>query len=722
VTLTPDGNGTLTFSVASNVASVRLAATAANSAAAMVLTTGGSPAGGTALESGTATQAIPLQTGENRFTLKVTSTDGQKSQDYTLVINRAAAPSDSGTIRVTFSLTGDTVHYDWWTMTDTAPHTGDTWIAAQTVTVPAGATVKYVTELMLNNHALTYVSDGGYISAVNGLTAGDNGPNSGWMYRVNGAIPDEGYGARTLSAGDTVRWFYTDDYTKEQGYEGDWENVNSGAVQSPAAAVPAEAETALPFTDLADCWAVDAIRYVYGAGLMVGVSATEFAPERALSRGMLVTVLYRLAGSPAVTAPAAFSDVTEETWCADAVAWASENGIVLGYADGRFLPGGALTREQLAVMFYRYARAMGYDVSGAGDLSGYTDRGEIGDWALEAMAWANASGLVQGRSATALAPRGLTTRAAAAAILMRFAQWSSGSRTALDGAAGWLVQAVPAPQVGSVGGEWAVLGLARGGAPVPEDYFSSYTQAVTQYVEARKGVLSQRKYTEYARVVLALSALGQDARDVAGYDLTLPLGDYDKVLLQGVNGPIWALLALDARSYPMPQNSDAKTQATRQMYVDYILSCQLSDGGWALSGGAADPDLTGMALQALAKYRTQPAVAAAVEKALALISARQTANGAFDGWGTGGAEGTAQLLTALCELGISLENARFVKGGHTVLDGLLTFQQADGSFVHLAGDSAANQMATEQGLYALAAAWRAAIGAESLYRMAPLAD
>jgi hypothetical protein len=198
---------------------------------------------------------------------------------------------------------------------------------------------------------------------------------------------------------------------------------------------------------------------------------------------------------------------------------------------------------------------------------------------------------------------------------------------------------------------------------VPEDYFSSYTQAVTQYVEARKGVLSQRKYTEYARVVLALSALGQDARDVAGYDLTLPLGDYDKVLLQGVNGPIWALLALDARSYPMPQNSDAKTQATRQMYVDYILSCQLSDGGWALSGGAADPDLTGMALQALAKYRTQPAVAAAVEKALALISARQTANGAFDGWGTGGAEGTAQLLTALCELGISLENAADLPAG-----------------------------------------------------------
>ena len=150
---------------------------------------------------------------------------------------------------------------------------------------------------------------------------------------------------------------------------------------------------------------------------------------------------------------------------------------------------------------------------------------------------------------------------------------------ALEDTAAYLQMAVPSPQVGSIGGEWAVIGLARGGYEVSSDYYDN----VVSYVQACGGVLHERKYTEYSRLIVALSAIGADPADVAGYNLLTPLGDFDKTVWQGLNGPIWALIALDAGNYEMPVNPEAKTQATRQMYVDEILSRQLRDGGWNLN-------------------------------------------------------------------------------------------------------------------------------------------
>lgn len=297
---------------------------------------------------------------------------------------------------------------------------------------------------------------------------------------------------------------------------------------------------------------------------------------------------------------------------------------------------------------------------------------------------------------------------------------------AVKAAAEYVFKTVKDPQVGSIGGEWAVLGLARSGYGVPEAYYQDYYATVEQYVDACKGNLHDKKYTEYSRVIVALSAIGKDARNVKGYDLTKALGDYDKTIWQGMNGPIWALIALDSMDYPMPQNPEAKTQATRQMYIDRILECQLADGGWSLFGGtfaassgdgASDPDITGMALQALAKYQDQSAVAKATEEALACMSGMQDARGGFGSWGTTNLESAVQMLVALCELGIPLDDARFVKNGKTILDNVLSYQQKDGSFLHTRDGGGSNQMATEQGLYALAAAQRAAEGKPSLYRM-----
>ena len=180
--------------------------------------------------------------------------------------------------------------------------------------------------------------------------------------------------------------------------------------------------------------------------------------------------------------------------------------------------------------------------------------------------------------------------------------------------AGYVAKTVASPGFGSIGGDWAVLGLARGGYGVKSGYFEGYYERLESYVKACGGVLHKRKYTEYSRVALAVTAIGKDARDVAGYNLLLPLGDYEKTVYQGVNGAIFALLALDAGRYEVPVNADAKTQATRELYVQKILGSQLSDGGWNIAGTAADADLTAMALQALSKYRDRKEVQAAVDK------------------------------------------------------------------------------------------------------------
>ncbi|MDR1205195.1 MAG: S-layer homology domain-containing protein [Peptococcaceae bacterium] len=293
-------------------------------------------------------------------------------------------------------------------------------------------------------------------------------------------------------------------------------------------------------------------------------------------------------------------------------------------------------------------------------------------------------------------------------------------------AAAYMLGAVKAPEVGSVGGEWAVIGLARSGYDVPEAYYANYYKTVEDYVKENQGILHEKKYTEYSRVILGLTAAGYDPRDVAGYDLTAALGDFERTVWQGINGPIWALIALDSMDYPIPENKGAKTRATRDLYIAEILRRQTSDGGWNLTAGAdgevganekGDPDLTGMAIQALAKYQDKPEVKAATDKALVFLSDLQDNKGGYTGWGSVNSESVVQVLTALCELGISAGDSRFVKNGNTLVDNILSFQNADGSFKHTAEGSGNSQMSSEQAFYGLVAAQRSLSGKNSLYRM-----
>ena len=290
--------------------------------------------------------------------------------------------------------------------------------------------------------------------------------------------------------------------------------------------------------------------------------------------------------------------------------------------------------------------------------------------------------------------------------------------TPIEKTARYLQAQIPEPTCAAVGGDWLVFGLARSGLKVPQKYFDTYYKNVEDYIVSVDGVLSRKKNTEYSRVILALTAIGKNPADAAGFNLLLPLGDFDETVRQGVNGTIFALLALDSGKYEIPENPDAAVQATRQMYVDELLTRELPDGGWTLTGGEPDVDITAMTLQALAKYREQPEVEAAVERGLAVLSSLQEQDGGYTSWGSSNSESDAQVIVALMELGVSLDDARFVKNGITVEDALLRFAQESGAFMHvLDGSGGDDGMATEQAFYALAAIHRAETGKTTLYDM-----
>ena len=294
------------------------------------------------------------------------------------------------------------------------------------VTVTSGSSVRdaFVTALDRDNIGYTEQHNG-YFPMIGDWSEFERGEKSGWMYLVNGSMPSVAAQDYELTGSATVVWFYTDDYSNDyrsESWDDNSSSSSSGTTATPTTPVNPVPDKAMSFTDVkSDDWYYSSVRYAYDNGLFSGVSHESFGPGDSMDRSMLATVLYSLDGKPAA-GKSGFADVADGAWYADAVAWAAEHGIVSGVGGGAFTPGGTITREQLAVMLYRYAQYKGYDVSKTADLSGYADQDKLSDWAAQAVQWACGSGLMTGRSAAQLAPEGTLTRAEAATMLKAFCE------------------------------------------------------------------------------------------------------------------------------------------------------------------------------------------------------------------------------------------------------------------------------------------------------------
>ena len=297
--------------------------------------------------------------------------------------------------------------------------------------------------------------------------------------------------------------------------------------------------------------------------------------------------------------------------------------------------------------------------------------------------------------------------------------------SAFNDTADYLYDTVKNPVCDSIGGDWVLYGLSMAGYKMSDDYVAKYVKAVenalTEGYRGQSGVLHDRKYTEYARVVVTYGQLGLDPTDVKGVNLLEFLADFDAVCWQGINGPIWALQALDAGEFDIPSMKGKTSKfagtsgepianvTTRQKLIDTILAAQLADGGWALSGSKADPDMTGMALAALAPYQSQKKVKSAIDDGIACLSKLQNSDGTYSTFGDKTSESCAQVIRGLVRCGVNPNtDSRFKKNGKSVVDGLLSFydekvhgfrhvNQASGGY-----EAVVNQMATEQAFYALA--------------------
>lgn len=276
-----------------------------------------------------------------------------------------------------------------------------------------------------NHEVIVSDTENGTVS----IAKADQWANKGEKITIT-VTPDEGYKMDTLtimSGGKEIGYTDNEDGTYTFVMPDGKVTITATFVVDPNYEEPSEEPE--PSTDVSDifsdiptnAWYKDVVQYAFDNGLMTGTSATTFEPNTTTTRGMIVSILHRLEGSPIVTG-SDFTDVNDNDWYGQAVAWASSEGIVGGYGDGTFQPNKAITREEMASILYRYAEYKGIDVSARTDLSNYSDVSQIGSWATDVIQWANAEGLINGMTVTTLDPQGNATRAQVAAILMRYCE------------------------------------------------------------------------------------------------------------------------------------------------------------------------------------------------------------------------------------------------------------------------------------------------------------
>lgn len=306
------------------------------------------------------------------------------------------------------------------------------WLKNYRVTIPGtDATVYHAFVKACEDNNISQVgADKGYVfSMTKGnetLSEFSNGADSGWLYKVNDKSPLLGIKECDIKNGDSIVWYYTNDYNLDKNSSG-WKNPTPSKLneeknlseEKTEETKPTESLSQKKYNDTKGHWAEKSISYMSDLGFMKGTDENNFSPETKLSRGMFITVLYRIAGEPKADKQI-FSDVNNDDYFAPAVAWASENKLVSGVSENEFAPNLNISREELAVILYRYAQYMNLDITCKSELDKFQDGIEVSVWADDALSWAINCGLIKGRSETILAPKENTTRAEAAEVFVRY--------------------------------------------------------------------------------------------------------------------------------------------------------------------------------------------------------------------------------------------------------------------------------------------------------------
>ncbi|CAH0122442.1 hypothetical protein PAE9249_04992 [Paenibacillus sp. CECT 9249] len=496
--------------------------------------------------------------------------------------------------------------------------------------------------------------------------------------------------------------------------------------------------------DAISAWAYEAARKATQQGWIQGNDGT-FKPKSNVTRAEFATILANTLGLRPQTYQAAdFGDVAQDDWYYPYVNAAVEAGWMTGYND-RFHPNEPITREQMAATL---ARAL--DLKPAQPSAVPKDLDSVSAWARTDVETVAALQLMTGHD-DRFYPQDAVTREMATVVAVRAYESQTGNRPKekaevkiqavqkkerpeirkrIDETAKFLQETIADPGISTIGGDWTVFGLARSGVKVPDGYYDKYYANVEKTLKEKSGKLHRVKYTEYDRVILALTSIGKSVDDVAGYNLREPLADFDTLVKQGINGPIFALIALDSKRYDIPVVKEVKTQTTREKLIELILNREIAGGGWALGEKpeAPDPDITAMAIQGLTPYyQSDSRVKAAVNRGVAWLSKAQKADGGYASWDSDNSESVAQVIVALTGLGIDPHtDKRFVKNKKSAVDALLSFAAPGGGFYHIkaggtdnggAGPGEVDLMATDQAMYALVAYDRFTKGLHRLYDM-----
>lgn len=598
-------------------------------------------------------------------------------------------------ITVTLTILGDSKHGTTGTVHTLTDKNLTTWLSATSYTIKADSTLWDLLKMVLDELGYSYSNPtGNYISSINGLSEFDNGENSGWMYTLNGTHPLLGVSEMKLKNGDVIVMHYTDDYTKE---EGSWTDDDDAAAKAVDDLI--EKIGTVTLTD--DCKAkIDAARNAYKA-----LSAADRKKVTKLPTLEAAEKKYKelkdaddfAKAQPVIDLISRIdSKITLDSEAGIAAArnaynklTADQKAYVTNYrklTDAE----AALAKLKATAKDEEAARKVSDAIDDLGEITLDSEKAikDARD-AYEKLTDLQKK-LVENLKVLEEAEAKLEELKAIQKILDVYK------------ATGDYLEELGTPSVGSVGGEWMALGLLRSGRTVEEAYYESVVAYVNENADENQR-LHKAKSTDNSRIILALTAMGKDVTNVDGHNLLLGLNDLDFIRKQGINGPIWALIALDSGNYPVPEGN-----VTRKALVDLILEAQLEDGGWALSGEDADSDMTGMALQALAPYyETDKDVEEAVDKAIVTLSEMQNQDGSYSTYGgntkVATSESIAQVIVALTALDIDPRtDERFMKNGVSVMDALLAYFVDGGGFRHLL-DKDLDGMATEQGYYALTA-------------------